>query len=165
MPRKCPWLSHRQGWSCQGRGNGLHVQVGGPRCQPATVLTFQWKWSVHWKLTPACLCWAWPRRNLYSHSAVSESSWPHGCSPPSFPISQSLLKLMSIESVMPSSHLILCHPLLLLPSVFPSFRVFPSELALHIRRPKTKLQNELAARLVFPWPFSATWQWQIANAV
>ena len=44
--------------------------------------------------------------------------------------SQSLLKLMSIESVMPSSHLILCHPLLLLPSIFPSIRVFSNESAL-----------------------------------
>ena len=43
---------------------------------------------------------------------------------------------MSIESVMPSSHLILCHPLLLLPSIFPSIRVFSSESALHIRWPK-----------------------------
>ena len=50
--------------------------------------------------------------------------------------SQSLLKLMSIEFVMPSNHLILCHPLLLLPSVFPSIRVFFNELALHIRWPK-----------------------------
>ena len=46
------------------------------------------------------------------------------------------LKLMSIESVMPSKHLVLCHPLLLLPSIFPSIRVFSSELALHIRWPK-----------------------------
>ena len=50
--------------------------------------------------------------------------------------SQSLLKLMSIESVMPSNHLILCHPLLLPPSIFPSIRVFSSELVLHIRWPK-----------------------------
>ena len=54
----------------------------------------------------------------------------------SFTISQSLLKLMPIESVMPSSHLILCHPLLLLPSVFPSISVFSSELALRIRWPE-----------------------------
>jgi len=54
----------------------------------------------------------------------------------SFTISQSLLKLMSIESVMPSNHLILCHPLLLLPSMFPSIRVFSNESALHIRWPK-----------------------------
>ena len=50
--------------------------------------------------------------------------------------SWSLLKLMSIESVMPSNHLILCHPLLLLPSIFPSIRAFPKESALHIRWPK-----------------------------
>ena len=47
--------------------------------------------------------------------------------------SQSLLKLMSMESVMPSNHLMLCHPLLLLPSVFPSIRVFANESALRIR--------------------------------
>ena len=51
-------------------------------------------------------------------------------------ISQSLLKLMSIESVMPSNDLILCHPLLLLPSTFPSIRVFSNESALCIRWPK-----------------------------
>ena len=54
----------------------------------------------------------------------------------SFTISQSLLKLMFLESVMPSIHLILCYPLLLLPSVFPSTRVFSSESALCIRWPK-----------------------------
>ena len=50
--------------------------------------------------------------------------------------SRNLLKLMSIESVMPSNHLILCYPLLLLPSIFPSIRVFSNEAALHIRWPK-----------------------------
>ena len=50
--------------------------------------------------------------------------------------SWSPLKLMSIESVMPSKHLILCHPLLLPPSIFPSIRVFSSESVLHIRWPK-----------------------------
>ena len=50
--------------------------------------------------------------------------------------SWSLLKLRSIESVMPSNHLILCHPLLLPPSIFPSNRVFSSESVLHVRWPK-----------------------------
>ena len=50
--------------------------------------------------------------------------------------SKSLLKLMSIESVMPSNHLILCHPLLLPPSIFRSIRDFSNESALHIRWPK-----------------------------
>ena len=61
------------------------------------------------------------------------------CSTPGFPyfiISQSLLKLMSVESVMPSNHLILCHPLLFPLSIFPSIRVFSHELALRIRWPK-----------------------------
>ena len=51
-------------------------------------------------------------------------------------IFQSLPKLMFIESVMPSKHLILCHPLLFLPSIFPTIRVFSNESALHIRWPK-----------------------------
>ena len=54
----------------------------------------------------------------------------------SFTISRSLLKLMSIKLVMPSNHLILCRPLLLPPSIFPSIRVFSKESVLHIRWPK-----------------------------
>ena len=63
---------------------------------------------------------------------------PLNCSTPGLPItnSQSLPKPMSIESVMPSNHLILCHPLLLLPSIFPSIKVFSNESALRIRWPK-----------------------------
>ena len=53
-----------------------------------------------------------------------------------FTISQSLFKLMSIESVMPSNHLIFCHPLLFLPSILPRIRVFSSESVLHIWWPK-----------------------------
>ena len=70
---------------------------------------------------------------------MSDSLWPCivACEAPlSFTISQSLLNLMSIESVMPSNHLILCLPLLLLPSIFPSIRVFSNESALRIRWPK-----------------------------
>ena len=54
----------------------------------------------------------------------------------SIPNSRSLLKLMFIELVMPSNPIILCHPLLLLPSIFPSIRVFSNESVLHIRWPK-----------------------------
>ena len=65
---------------------------------------------------------------------------PHGLQhtrlPCPSPFSQSLLKLMFIESVAPSNHPILCHPLLLLPSIFPRIRVFSTESALHIRWPK-----------------------------
>ena len=64
---------------------------------------------------------------------------PMNCSTPGLPVHRQLpdlLRLMSIESVMPSSHLILCRPLLLLPPIPPSIRVFSNELALHIRWPQ-----------------------------
>ena len=72
----------------------------------------------------------------FSRSVVSPSLWPHGLQHSRLPChtnSQSLQRLMSIKSVMPSNHLILCHLLLLLPSIFPSIRVFSNELALCIR--------------------------------
>ena len=77
--------------------------------------------------------------SLFGCSVVSSSATPWTAAHQdslSFTISLSLLKLMSIECVMPSSHLILCHRLLLLPSIFPSIRVFYNELALPIRWPK-----------------------------
>ena len=64
---------------------------------------------------------------------MSDSLWHHGQQHVRLPISQSLLKLMSIESVMPSNHLILCHPLLLQPSIFSSIRVFSNQSVLRIR--------------------------------
>ena len=76
---------------------------------------------------------------LFSCSVMSDSAipWTAACQASlSFTISQSLLKLMSVESVMPSNYLVLCHPLFLLPSILPSIRVFSSESALHIRWPK-----------------------------
>ena len=71
---------------------------------------------------------------LLSHVQFFTTSWTaaHQASL-SFTISWSLLKLMSTESVMPSSHLVLCHPLLVLPSIFPSIRVFSNKSALCIR--------------------------------
>ena len=71
---------------------------------------------------------------------MSDSLWPHGLqhaqSSWSINNSRSLLKLMSIESVIPSNHLIFCHPLLLPPWIFPSIRVFSNESVLRIRWPK-----------------------------
>ena len=74
----------------------------------------------------------------FSCSVISDTLRPHGAHQSSLSItnSWSLLKLMPIESVMPSNHLILCHPLLLWPSMFPSIRVFSNESVLHIRWPK-----------------------------
>ena len=79
------------------------------------------------------------------------------CSKPGFlslTISLSVVKLMSIESVMPSNHLVLCHPFLLLPSVLPSIRVFSNELTLGIRWPKywsfsISLSNEYLGLISF----------------
>ena len=76
---------------------------------------------------------------LFGHLVMSNSVTPWTAARQaslSFTISWSLPKFMSNASVMPSNHLILCHPLLLLPSVFPSIRVFSSESALCIRWPK-----------------------------
>ena len=77
----------------------------------------------------------------FSHSVVSNSLQPRGLhavpqASLSITNSQNLLKLMSIESVMPSNHLVLCHPLLLPPSIFPSIRVVSNESVLPIRWPK-----------------------------
>ena len=72
-----------------------------------------------------------------SRVQLFETPWTAACQASlSITDAQSLLKLMSIESVMPSNHLILCHPLLLLPSVFPSIRVFSNESVFCIRWPK-----------------------------
>ena len=73
---------------------------------------------------------------LLSHVLLFVTPWTAACQASlSFTISWSLLKLMSIEWVMPSNHLILCCPLLL-PSLFPSVRIFPNESALYIRWPE-----------------------------
>ena len=72
-----------------------------------------------------------------SHVRLFVTPWTAACQASlSITNSWSLLKLMFVESVMPSNHLILCYPLLLLPSIFPSIRVFSNESALHIRWPK-----------------------------
>ena len=74
---------------------------------------------------------------LLTHVRLFATPWISACQD-SLSITNSLspLKLMSIEWVMPSNHLILCHPLLLLPSIFPSIRVFSNESVLHIKWPK-----------------------------
>ena len=74
---------------------------------------------------------------LISHAQLFVTPWTSaGQASLSFTVSQDLLKLMSIELVMPSNHLIFCHPLLQLPSIFPSIRVFSNESVLCIRGPK-----------------------------
>ena len=75
----------------------------------------------------------------FSRSVCLTLCDPMDCSMPGLPVLHhhpELAQFVSIESVMPSSHLILCHPLLLLPSILPSIRVFSNESALHIKWPK-----------------------------
>ena len=87
----------------------------------------------------------------FSHSVMSDSVIPSTAALQAslfITNSQSPLKLMSIELVMPSNHLIPCHPLLLLPSVFPSIRVFPNESVLHIRWPKSRVSASASVLLV-----------------
>ena len=82
-----------------------------------------WAWVTCCSVTQSCLTLCDPM------DCKNQASLP-------FTIYWSLLTLMSIESVMPSNHLIPCHPFLLLPSIFPSIRVFSNESVLHIRWPK-----------------------------
>ena len=84
------------------------------------VFSFSSKWSG--SLSPITHCLGYLLL-LFGHSKCPTLCDPMGCST----ISQSLLKLMSTESVMPSSHLILCHPLVLLPSISPSISIFSNE--------------------------------------
>ena len=83
-------------------------------------------------------CWWWWRL-LLRYKVVSDSVSPWTAARQaslSFTISWSLLRLISTEPVMPSNHLVLCHPLLFLPSIFPSIRVFFNESGLRIRWPQ-----------------------------
>ena len=85
------------------------------------------------KIQPETITWI---QLLFSHPAMPDCLWPHGLQHTrllSFTISWSLLKLMSVESVIPSNHLVLCYSLFLLPSIFLSIRIFSSESDLRIR--------------------------------
>ena len=113
-----------------------------PNAHPPASLSVQTIWDLG-SLPRLSLCTALSTLSQrlhsvqFSHSVMSDCLWPqwtaaHQASQ-SITNSRSLLKLLSIKSVMPSNHLILCRPLLLLPSIFPSIRVFPMELVIRIR--------------------------------
>ena len=103
------------------------------------VLISNYPSTIYWKNCLFFTEYSWLSCQIFS--SVTQSSptlWePRDCSKPCFPVHQlqSLLKLMSTELVIPSNHLILCHPLLLPPSIFPSIRVFSNESVLRIRWP------------------------------
>ena len=130
-----------------GEGNGYPLQyscLGNPMDRVA------WQATVQWSLKRVPCNWAhrhsmqaWNCHLYQSVSSVAQSCLtvfdPMDCSTPGFPVCHQLPELTQtqpIESVMPSNHLILCHPLLLPPSVFPSITVFYNESVLHIRWPK-----------------------------
>ena len=100
---------------------------------------FQWVTSSHQvaKVLEFLMKHQFSSVQLLSRVQLFVTPWTAACQGTmSITNSQSLLKLMSIKLVMPFNHLILCHPLFLLPSIFPSIRVFSSESVLHIRWPK-----------------------------
>ena len=104
--------------------------------------------------------WVPPYRHIssvqFSCSVVSDSAIPWTAAHQAslfITNSQSLLKLMSFELVMRSNHLFLCRPLLLLPSIFSSFRVFSNELALCINTSVTKVLELQLQHQSFPWIF------------
>ena len=100
---------------------------------------------------------------LFSHSVVILFATLWTVAPQaslSFTISWSLLKLMSIKLVMTSNHLILCHPLLLLPSIFPSIRVFSNESALCLRWPKYwSFSFSISPSNIYSWLISFRINW------
>ena len=107
-------------------------------CGCALIITCIFSWSAHSTSTGCLPTSTSPGLVQFSCSVTSDSLWPHelpGQGGLSITNSQSSLKHMSIKSVMPSSHLILCHPLLL-PPIRPSIRVFSNESTLRMRWPK-----------------------------
>ena len=143
------WIFSGYWWDCNGGHPGtlcsriqavakLHCGINTVGMQYKVLLTWSNKRSGYWAM-PKQEKPEGSNKNQsvqFSCSVVSNSAAPstaaHQASL-SITNSQSLLKLMSIKSVMPSNHLILCRPLLLLPSIFPSIRVFPNESVLRIR--------------------------------
>ena len=118
--------SNHEGLVCQARVTTLSWNQASER--------FQVEWDSYAAVPPNKL---FGSVQLLSRVQLFETPWTAACQASlSITNSWSLPKRMSTESVMPSNHLILCHPLLLLPSIFPNIRVFSNESALHIRWPK-----------------------------
>ena len=122
------WSSHCEVWSTEKSSQRP------PRMPCPFPFIFQSTWSKVCILDPQS---AGVAVHSPSHVQLFATPWTSACqASPSFTISRSFLKLLSIESMMPSNHLILCHPLPLLPSIFPSIRVFSNGSTLHIKWPK-----------------------------
>jgi len=132
------WIIARQaslsmGFCRQDYWSGLPCPPLGDLPSPGIESAFLMSLALAGRFFTTATTWEAQSEDLvqFSHSVESDSLWHL-----SIINSQSLLKLMSIESAMPSNHLILCRPLLLSPSIFPSIRFFSNESVLHIRWPK-----------------------------
>ena len=113
--------------------NSLHVV--GHACPPSYIQVL-WQWRRCLFCSSSCFQHIVVVQSL-SQGQLLETPWTAACQASlSSTACQSLLKLMSIELMLLSNHLVLCHPLLLLPSIFPSIRVFSNKPGLHIRWPK-----------------------------
>ena len=133
------------GWKTQGEDFSFWGSEGASLFT-LTVASRDWFWVSNLQRCQTInLPCFFPHFHLFQFSSeellscvwVFATLWTAACQAPlSFTISQSLLKPMPLESMMPSNHLYLCHPFLFLPSIFPSIRVFSNESAFRIRRPK-----------------------------
>ena len=143
VAQSCPTLWDSMGFSLPG--SSVHG-ISTARILEWIAISFSWGSPQTRDLTHnSCICKHilnhWAIRAQFSSVAQSCLTLCNhmDCSTPGFQSitnSQSLLEVMSIESVVPSNHVILCHPLLLLPSIFPSIRVFSNESVLPIRWPE-----------------------------
>ena len=135
-PRVCPNSCPLSWWCHPAISPSVTLFSSCPQSFPASG-SFQWVGCFYHMAKILELQLHYQSVQSLSHIQLFATPWTAACQPSLFITnSQNLLKLMSIELVMPSNHLILCCPLLLLPSVFPSFRGFFSESAVHIRWPK-----------------------------
>ena len=148
------WISFPFRWPRSTEWSALCCPCGRVHARPAHCTTGRWirETGVEARKKLELQSWRIKKVAGSGSSAMSDSLWPTpwtAACQASLPItnSWSLLKLMSMELVLPSSHLTLCRPLLLPPSVFPSIRVFSSESALRIRWP-----GPSGPHLLQPWP-------------
>ena len=146
--------------TCKAAGQGFPSmgREGVWGCSWSTEVSLIWKEMSRWVDVSDCLqlgcCWSWVVSDSVTPGTVAhEASLP-------FTISWSLLKLMCTESVMPSNHLILCHSLLLLPSIFPSIGIFSSESALRYQVAKVlefQFQHQSFQRILEVIAFRIDW--------
>ena len=139
----CPGSPDEEGFLGDSVVKNLPATAGLARETQVRSLGWEDPLEEHMATHSSILSWRIPRTEepfgsvQFSHSVVSAAPWTAACQASlSITNSQSLLKLMSTEWVTPSNHLILCHSLLILPSIFLSIRVFPNESVLCMRWPK-----------------------------